>query len=310
MRRHPLVVLGVVALVTGGYLLAGQAYGPILLVFMLAVYHAARHATGPALWWSLAASLVLILAHVAVTDRPLGWLGIVPASAWVVVPAAAGYALRLRHAAAEQARAEAIRQRVGDERLRVAREVHDIVGHGLAAIKMQADIALHVGARRPAQAREALEAISRTSGQALDELRATLASVREGDRSPTPGLDGLEPLRRRLGDAGIEISVRVDGQADPGMPAAVDLAGYRVVQESLTNALRHGTGGRADVTVRHEPGHVAITVVNPFPGTAPGSGTGIPGMRARVEALGGEFRAGPAAGSFEVHARLPTGSAA
>lgn len=243
------------------------------------------------------------------------------------MPATVGYGLRLRHEAARRARAETIRRRVDEERLRVAREVHDIVGHGLAAIKMQADIALHVMARRPEHAQVALAAISRTSQEALDELRGTLAAV----RTPPRFRDGLEQLSRRMADSGVDVRLDIDAGAAAGaVPAAVDLAAYRVVQESLTNVLRHGGCARADVTVRHEAGGITVTVANPRPGpagTGTGSGTGsgsgsgsgtstgadagsgIAGMRARVEALGGELTAGPVAERFEVRARLPIGDA-
>lgn len=312
-RRRPLATLAGVTVCTSAYLVAGYAYGPILIVFMLAVYSATRYAPlRPALWCA-AGALGLMLVHLFTSDRPLGWIGVGPVAAWTVVPATVGYALRLRHDAAHRARAEVIRQRVDEERLRVAQEVHDIVGHGLAAIKMQADVALHVMARQPGCAQEALAAISRTSQQALDELRATLAVVRRADdeRIPPLGLGSLEQLSRRMADAGIDVRLKFCGAADQPLTAAVDLAAYRIVQESLTNVLRHGGCGRADVTIRYEAGSVAITVANPRNGTTPaGTGSGIAGMRARVQALGGEFTAGPVAQRFEVHARLPIGNPA
>ena len=193
-RTRPLVALAVAAVGTFTYLILGYAYGPVLLAFMLAVYSATRYAALRPALWLLAASLVLMVLHLPTSDRSLGWLGAVPVAAWVVVPGALGYSLRLRHDAALRERADVIQQRVSDERLRVAQEVHDIVGHGLAAIKMQADVALHVMARKPDQAEQALQAISRTSQQALGELRATLATVRRGngdDRAMATGLDGL-----------------------------------------------------------------------------------------------------------------------
>jgi signal transduction histidine kinase len=307
-RRWPLVTLAAAALCTSAYLILGYPYGPILIVFMLAGYSATRHARPRrAVWYTTAAALALTLIHLLTSDRQLGGLGVVPVTAWVVVPAAIGYGLRVRQESARQARAEVIRQRV-------AQEVHDIVGHGLAAIKMQADIALHVLERKPGQAQVALAAISRTSSQALDELRATLAAVRRTDddgRGLTAGLGRLDDLRQRMADAGVRVRLRTSGEHGAGIPAAVDLAGYRIVQESLTNVLRHSRCEEADVTVRYEADGVAITVSNPVIGTPPaGAGSGIAGMRARVEALGGEFTAGAVARRFEVHARLPIGSPA
>jgi signal transduction histidine kinase len=241
-----------------------------------------------------------------------GLVGLAPATAWVAVPFAIGATRRIAQESAAQARAELIRQHVDDERLRVAQDVHDIVGHGLAAIKMQADIALHVMAKKPAQAQTALDAISRTSSEALDELRATLNVMRRtGDdtlRAPAPSMARIDHLRRRMADAGLDVRVRTAG-TPRALPAVVDLTGYRVVQESLTNVLRHSGAETAAVTVRYDDDAIAITITNPVHDvTAPGDGLGIAGMRQRVVALGGQFRAGATIdGQFEVHASLPTG---
>ncbi|WBB62459.1 histidine kinase [Streptomyces sp. WMMC500] len=312
-RRWPAAVFAVAAGCTAAYLLLGYAYGPILAVCMIAVYTLARHTPLPVAAPGALAALLALLPHLLVRDHGLGWSGAVPVSAWVVVPFALGYALRLRWEAAVRARAEVVRRSVDDERLRVAQEVHDIVGHGLAAIKMQADVALHVLAKKPAQAEVALEAISRTSSAALEELRATLAVVRRtGDaagRTPGPGLTRLDELRQRMAEAGVYVRLDVSGRARVPLPAAIELTGYRIVQESLTNVLRHSGARQAAVRIRHERGSVLIAVSNPFAGEPAGEGgSGIAGMRARVRALGGEFTAGPVApDTFEVRARLPTG---
>ncbi|GAB2837284.1 histidine kinase [Actinoallomurus bryophytorum] len=312
-RRWPQAVLAVVALCTWSYLVLGYAYGPILISFMLAVYSAARHAPlNRAVPYSLAA-LAMTLTHLLVHSHRLGLFGVVDVSAWVFVPFSLGFALRTRREMAVRARAEAIRQSVDDERLRVAQEVHDIVGHGLAAIKMQADVALHVLAKKPDQAEVALEAISRTSSEALDELRATLAMVRragtEAERSPVPSLARLDELRRRMAEAGVYVRLENSGEPVAALPVAVDLTGYRIIQESLTNVLRHSGAEQATVGIRYEPGGVLITVSNTVTDYSPGEGgSGISGMRERVLALGGEFTAGPSPDDgFEVRARLPTG---
>lgn len=193
----------------------------------------------------------------------------------------------------------------------VAQEIHDVVSHGLAAIKMQADVALYVQDRRPDQMRTALDAVSRTSGVALTELRAILAVISrprvELTEPSTSRLAGLGELLDRIRTAGVRIDLDVKG--DPGtLPPSVDLTGYRVLQESLTNVLRHG-GGQADVGVEYGSETMVVRVRNPVSGGSnPGAGLGIPGMRARVLALGGEFSAGPVDGCwFEVWARLPIG---
>ncbi|MQA87653.1 MAG: sensor histidine kinase [Streptosporangiales bacterium] len=323
-RRWPLATLAVAATLTSAYLVVGYVYGPIMVSFLVAAYSAARHRPlASAVPVSLAA-LALLLTHLFTNSAALpGFFGVIPASAWVVVPFAIGVTVRLSRESAARAREEAMRQRADDERLRVAQEVHDIVGHGLAAIKMQADVALHVLPKKPEQAEVALDTISRTSSQALGELRATLAVVRrtgtEATQSTAPSLERLEELRQRMGEAGLQVNLEAAG--DPRtLPAVVDLTGYRIVQESLTNVLRHSGADRATVSVRYEPDAVVIAVANPVeraervpgrgggPGGELDGGLGIPGMRRRVLALGGEFSAGPTAdGRFEVHARLPTG---
>lgn len=313
-RRWPLVTLGIVTILTSTYLVLGYTYGPIFVSFAVAVYTVARYLP---LARSVPASVaaVAILAVALFTDRTAesGFLGLIPATAWVVVPFAIGLTVRVTQQSASQARAEVVRQRVDDERLRVAQEVHDVVGHGLAAIKMQADVALHVLHKKPEQAELALSAISRTSTDALDELRATLAVVRHPDpdasRSPAPGLDRLEELARRMSEAGVEVRLVYDG-ATRALSAAVELAGYRVIQESLTNVLRHSDAKAATVRVRYEGDALVVTVSNSAsrPATA-GEGLGIAGMRHRVALLGGGFAAGPTEdGRFEVRAWLPTGA--
>lgn len=312
-RRWPLATLAVATVLTSGYLVAGYPYGFVLLSFSVAVYTVARHLPlRLALPWS-AGALALLLTHLLTSSAALGGLlGLAPGTAWVVVPFAIGVAVRVTRESAAQARAEAVRQRVDDERLRVAQEVHDIVGHGLAAIKMQADVALHVLPKRPEQAQTALDAISRTSSEALDELRATLALVRRpatGDeRAPAPTLARIDDLCQRMVEAGMQVHLERAGDPHP-LPAIVDLTGYRIVQESLTNVLRHSGARDATVTLRYDADAVLITVSNSLDAVPrPGDGLGIAGMRQRVTDLGGVFSAGPVAGDrFEVRARLPTG---
>jgi signal transduction histidine kinase len=312
-RRWPLATLAVATAMTSAYLIAGYPYGFIWLSFAVAVYTVARdrplrQALPPAV-----ATLPLLLVHLMTNSAALpGLLGLAPATAWVAVPFAIGATRRLSLESAAQARAEVLRQHVNDERLRVAQEVHDIVGHGLAAIKMQADIALHVLAKKPDQAGTALNAISRTSSEALEELRATLAVVRrtsaDTSRQPAPSLTRIDELRQRMADAGLDVCLETSG-APRALPAVVDLAGYRVVQESLTNVLRHSVARTATVMVRYDDDAVHVVVTNPardVPGAR--GGLGIAGMRRRVTALGGEFHAGATTdGRFEVRALIPTG---
>lgn len=310
-RRWPRATLAAVTVLTSAYLVVGYPYSLILLSFAVAVYTVARHLPLRRSLPAAAVALPVLLLHLLTNSAALsGFIGLAPGTAWVVVPFAIGATRRLAWESAVRARAEAIREHVDDERLRVAQEVHDIVGHGLAAIKMQADIALHVLARKPEQAQTALDAISRTSSEALEELRATLAVVRRSrdDRAPAPTIDRIDELRERMAQAGLDVSVHTSG-TPRDLPAVVDLTAYRIVQESLTNVLRHSGARTATVTVGHGETALEVVVTNPMQGAVRhGDGLGIAGMRQRVEALGGAFQAvATADGTFEVRASIPTG---
>ncbi|MEH0840914.1 histidine kinase [Micromonospora sp. CPCC 205711] len=313
-RRAPRVTLALVSVAVSAYLVLGYPYGPVLLSFMVAVYTVAVRLPIRAAAVAAAGGLVLILVHVFWSrGAEPGAAAVLPGSAWVVVPFALGVAVRTNRETTARARAEQARVLADGERLRVAREVHDVVGHGLAAIHMQAEIALHLLAKRPEQAETALRAISRTSKEALDELRVTLTVVRrdeaDAQRAPAPGLDQVPQLRDRLAGAGVPVTVTVDGEPRP-LPVAVDLAAYRVVQESLTNVLRHAGPATAAVRLRYAPAEVAVEVTDTGrgapTGVGPGGGFGLAGMRERVTALGGSFAAGPhSGGGFRVYAALP-----
>lgn len=303
-RSRPGPTLLAVAAITSAYLVAGYPYGPILLSFGFCVFTVARRLRlRPALAWSLPA-LALLLAHVSST----GLAGIVPGLAWVVVPFTLGAARRLVVEAQSRERAESDRRAADAERLRVAQEVHDVVGHGLAAIQMQADIALHLRDRRPEMATEALSAISAASAEALDELRTTLAALSPGaTAAPTPGLARVDDLCARVRGAGVDVDLTVDGTPSP-LPAAADVAAYRVLQEALTNVVKHSAHPRARVTIRHRTGSVDLKVSNQALGPGHADGFGITGMRRRIEQVGGVLTAGhdsPGAGTFAVHAVIP-----
>ncbi|MFU8850294.1 sensor histidine kinase [Micromonospora sp. SL1-18] len=312
-RRWPLAVLTVVTVATTAYLVLGYPYGPILFSFLLVVYTVAAYRPLRTAALACGLALAVLLVHVFVGARPTGLLGLMPAAALVAVPFAIGTTVRLVRENTARSRVDEARRLADAERLRVAREVHDVVGHGLAAIHMQAEIALHLLAKRPEQAEAALTAISRTSKEALDELRVTLTVVRRDEavdeRAPAPGLAQVPQLRERLAGAGVPVTVEVEGEPRV-LPVAVDLAAYRVVQEALTNVLRHAGPATATVRLRYAPTEVTVEVTDtgraaaaPPPGP---NGYGLAGMRERVTALGGSFTAGPAStGGFRVYATLP-----
>ncbi len=306
-RRRPEAALVVTAGATGAYLALGHPYGPILLTLAVAVYAIARRLPLlPALLWAGGALVLLVLL---LLTRSGALASLLPAAPWFALPFTIGLVARQNHEARARARAEADRRLVEAERLRVAQEVHDVVGHGLAAIQMQADIALHVRESNPDQPVQALRAISAASEEALVELRTTLTGVR-AQTTPTPGLARVAELCRRVRDTGVEVELRVEGRAD--LPGPVDLAAYRIVQESLTNVVRHSRHPRAQVLVRHRPDRLELSITNPVDrAVSPVPGLGIDGMRRRAEQLGGSLTAGPrdaddAPGVFTVHAQLPT----
>jgi signal transduction histidine kinase len=202
--------------------------------------------------------------------------------------------------------------------MRIARELHDVVSHTIGVISVQAGVAAHLLERRPDKAAESLAAIRQASDEALAELHAMLGVLRDGDGadgeaplSPAPGLGELDALVAQAARAGVEVQVSLEGEPRR-LPSAVDLACYRVVQESLTNVVRHARASRAEVTVTHTDGRVTVEVADdgraggPGNGEGGGSGQGILGMRERARALGGNLEAGPRPeGGFRVLATLP-----
>jgi signal transduction histidine kinase len=225
---------------------------------------------------------------------------------------------RLRLAAEERDREAA--RRVAQERLRIARELHDTVAHAIATITVQSGTALHVLADRPDQAKEALRAIRTTGQTALAELRATVGVLRDVDEGATPadrsaGLDRLPALLAAVRAAGLEVAVHTEGEPAP-VPSTVDHAGYRILQEALTNVLRHaGAEATATVHIGYSPGELSLAVEDDGTGddtaanrtaAKSGGGHGLAGMRERAAALGGTVDAGPRpGGGFAVRARLP-----
>ena len=227
--------------------------------------------------------------------------------------------LRDRAERAERTREEEARRRVDEERMRIARELHDVVSHTIGVISVQAGVAAHLLHRRPDKAADSLAAIRQASDEALGELHAMLGVLREGEGdggraplAPAPGLAELDALVAQAAGAGVEVTVSLEGEPRR-LPPAVDLACYRVVQESLTNVVRHAGASRAEITVSHHTGQVVVEVTDDGRagsgnGDGAGSGQGIMGMRERARALGGSLEAGPRpGGGFRVQASLPVG---
>ena len=301
-RRWPYPVLAVAALGTGTHLALGGAFGPILVGLAVAVYTVAAHRPWRPALVAAGSALLVVLAHLVFRGDADP---VVPMTAWLTVPFAVGFAVRTGRENAARTRADDARRIADAERLQVAQEVHDVVGHGLSAITMQAEIALHLIGKRPEQAEAALTAIAKAGHDSLAELKATLSAVRD----PLAGVARLDELADRVRHGGVPVDVEVRGTPEH-LPAAVDLAAYRIVQESLTNVLRHAGAARATVRLSYDDGALEVSVTDDGRGGESGDGHGIAGMRSRVAALGGTFAAGPGdGGGFRVRATLPVGPA-
>jgi signal transduction histidine kinase len=230
---------------------------------------------------------------------------------------------RRRAAELEQAREELARRAVTEERLRIARELHDVVAHSMSIIAVQSGVGVHVIDSRPDEARKALVAVEATSRQALVEMRRLLGVLRReaearGSLAPAPGLAQVESLAAEVASAGVRVEVRIEGTPSE-LPAGLDLSAYRIVQEALTNVVRHAGPATARVAVRYAPDQVAIEVTDDGKGLEPPSATdgpfrpagspvghGIVGMRERAALYGGTLEAGPLpGGGFRVAASLP-----
>lgn len=223
-------------------------------------------------------------------------------------------AMRERAERAERDREQEALRRVGEERMRIARDVHDVVAHSIATITTQASVGAHIGREEPDRAIEMLESIKDVSADALHDLRHALGFLREpeSERStdPTPSLQRLPELVRQARSSGLPVVLQMEG-SPAGLPVALQIATYRIVQEGLTNVMRHAGGAKATVRVAVASHRVEVDIADdgtggPTAGSEAGTGSGLAGMRDRTNALGGTFAAGPATGGgFRVHAVLP-----
>ena len=305
-----------VALVVAGALTAftrtsgeGNDYVFIIVTIALALYSVGAHADTRAAVAGLLAAAALVVVGVQ-ADFASGAGDYLFVAVLVTAPWLAGRAVRRREVAtaAAQRRAEAA---VADERARVARELHDVVAHSVGIMVVQAGAAEQVIGRDPDAAREALGTIRATGKAALVDLRHMLGVLRSDGAAPAagpqPGLDALEALVGRVRDAGLPVQVEVEGERRPVGPG-VELAAYRVIQESLTNALKHARGSHATVRVRYAPEALEVIVTDDggSPNGTAGAGHGLIGMRERVLVHEGDLDAGPVAGGgYRVRARLP-----
>ncbi|MET9516671.1 histidine kinase [Streptomyces sp. NPDC002994] len=332
-RRRPMAVLAFTGVVTVAELVAGDPPAPVAMSAVIALYTVASRTDRPTTWRvGLLTMTGLTAAAMCFGSGP--WysqenLGIF---AWTGIGATAGDAVRSRRAfvdaireraeRAERTREEEARRRVAEERLRIARDLHDVVAHHIALVNVQAGVAAHVMDKRPDQAKEALAHVREASRSALNELRATVGLLRqsgdpEAPTEPAPGLGVLDQLLDTFRHAGLPVEVaRPDKGVAAPLPAAVDLAAYRIIQEALTNVQKHaGAHAKAEVSVVRVGSSAEVTVIDSGGETertqsagdgSEGGGHGLLGMRERVTALGGTLTTGPRyGGGFRVHAILP-----
>ncbi|WP_327257086.1 sensor histidine kinase [Streptomyces sp. NBC_01244] len=313
-RRAPVAVLAVTGLCAVGYQAAG--FDVAAVAFLFAVYAAMR--AGHRLVTVTVSVAVLSALPVAALASGLHDTGEAFAQArgalqiaWLIAAGAAGEALRQaeqRADEAERTREETARRRAGEERLHIARELHDSLTHQISVIKVQSEAAAHVARKRGEEVPQALLAIREAGREASRELRATLEALRDDDTTPPPGLDHVTELVERAGGTGLETKLTIEGERHD-VPAAVGRTVYRIVQESLTNIARHADATTAAVRIDYRPDAVALQVDDngkATPDTAPVPGMGLLGMRERVTALGGHLRAAPRGeGGFTVQAELP-----
>lgn len=304
------------------YLGAGYPYGPVFLTVALGCFAAVVHGHRVAAWSALG---LLWAGHLLIGHWLYRWLppagdgpdswgeGLGPA-AWMTAILAASELVRVKrqqwaHAHAE--RAAAHKRRAEEERLRMARELHDVLAHSISVINVQASMGLALLDTDPEQARTALTTIKAASKEALGEVRQVLDSLRtpgDAPRAPAPGLDRLPELVEQAAAAGLTVAAHTTGKVRR-LPPGADLAAFRIVQEALTNVVRHSGSRTADVLVTHTAAGLRLRIDDAGPATgddAGGSGNGLAGMRERAAALGGTIEAGPRPdGGFRVEAELP-----
>ncbi|MER5218769.1 sensor histidine kinase [Streptomyces flaveus] len=313
-RRAPVPVLAVTGLCAVGYQATG--FDVPAVAYLFAVYAAVR--AGHRIL-TIAASVTMLAAlPLAALASGLHDTGEAFAQArgalelaWLIAAGAAGEALRQaerRADEAERTREETARRRADEERLHIARELHDSLTHQISVIKVQAEVAVHLARRRGEEVPETLLAIQQAGREATRELRATLEALRDDDTAPPRGLDHVPELVERARTIGLDATLTIEGPRHD-VPAAVDRTAYRIVQESLTNIARHAGAATASVRIDCRPDALAIRIDDDgkaTPDTAPVPGVGLLGMRERVTALGGRLRAEPRCeGGFTVQAELP-----
>jgi signal transduction histidine kinase len=311
-RTWPGLAVAITFGATMTYILLRYPYGPIFLFTMITIYSLAA-------WRGARYSIIVVgcclLAHVPSSlwleeKRDTLFFTVVTTAFWLVTPLATGIAVRLNRESHARAHVDERNRHVYEQRLRIAQEVHDVVGHSLAVISVNAGAALHVLTKQsgPPQVSTSLRAIRQASSSALEELRSALDTFTGAvPGKPPRGLAALPELVSASSVNGLRVRLDITGTPSTFLPSALDISGYRIVQESLANIVRHAKAHSAVVAVDHEPGQVRLTITDDGAGGVAGpGGTGLESMGERARALGGSFQAGPLdGGGFQVRAVLP-----
>ncbi|MET9759367.1 sensor histidine kinase [Streptomyces sp. NPDC006372] len=328
-RTHPRTSLTVTAICTVAAIALGYLLTPLMLAPLMAALYwlAADTDRRTTRVYGLTTMVVVTIAavfadsmdHLSLVLRTIGPFF------WLLLPLAAGRGAQVRRAYlravqaraehAERTREEEARLRVTEERMRIARELHDVVAHHMALANAQAGTAAHLALTSPEQTQKILTDLTGTTSSALRELKATLGLLRQNDEDPgspalepSPGLARLPELVTACASAGLDVTVTTEGEPRPLSPG-VDLTAFRIVQEALTNVTKHAAAEAAHVTLAYTGSRLLITVTNDGPTAAepaPGRGFGVMGMRERALSIGGELCAGPRPqGGFEVTTALP-----
>jgi signal transduction histidine kinase len=318
-RLNPVLALIGVTVFAYFYLAEDAPFFSVQLIVLVAIYSAVADSSLPrvgAVALSLACAGVLAIG-LDVSNTPRTDANWAMDAAWVMTAIFLGDSVRSRRAAtaqAERSREEESRRRISDERLQIARELHDVVGHNISLINVQAGAGEHVLFKDPEQAQETFKNIRNASHETLQELRSLVGVLREpvgGEEqmAPTVGLDALDQLVKAISDAGQTVQLRVTGKKG-NLAGIIDLSAYRILQEALTNTVRHAPNAKVDVAVSYGSDALSLEVRNDRgdgdTAPDPGGGHGLTGMRERVAAIGGRLDAGPEPdGGFRVRAVLP-----
>jgi signal transduction histidine kinase len=324
-RSHPLGVYAATVAGVGAWALIGEVYGAALVMVLVAFFTLCVERPGRFAPIALGAAGTLLIWVAGGIAGDWGWWGGPQLDLWAEMAAAGAAGAfvaarknwkaseRLRAADQQRARRDEIRRQIVSERLRIARELHDVVAHSMAMINVQASAAATLVATDPLRVTESLQAIRRASKDGLRELRSILEVLRQVDeQAPAvalPDREAFHALVEATRSAGVECGLIWDADMSDITPGAA-LAAYRIVQESLTNVVRHAARSVATVTIRRDGSAILVVVANDARGATEtfteGSGTGVAGMRERARSLNGSFQAGPdEGGGFKVRARLP-----